>query len=151
MKKILLAGGAGYIGTLLAKELLARNYDVKVVDLLWFGNQLPKDFVVQRKNILELGVSDLQSYDSVVFLAGLSNDPMANYNPAMNFVENSAVPSYLAFIAKEAGVKRFVYASTCSVYGYTANNLMDETGKVSPSISLWHLKISRRKIYIKFN
>jgi len=132
MKKVLLAGGAGYIGTLLTTELVAKNYDVEIVDLLWFGNKIREDVKVHNKSILDLRTSDLESFDVVVFLAGLSNDPMANYNPPMNFIENSAVPSYLAFISKEAGVKRFVYASTCSVYGYTANNLMDETAKVEP-------------------
>jgi nucleoside-diphosphate-sugar epimerase len=132
MKKVLLAGGAGYIGTLLTKELVAKNYDVEIVDLLWFGNKIKEDVKIHNKSILDLRTSDLESFDVVVFLAGLSNDPMANYNPPMNFIENSAVPSYLAFISKEAGVKRFVYASTCSVYGYTANNLMDETAKVEP-------------------
>jgi nucleoside-diphosphate-sugar epimerase len=126
MKKILIAGGAGYIGTLLTKELYDRNYNVEVVDLLWFGNYLPKGVKVHKKSCLDLCEQDLKDFDIVIFMAGISNDPMANYNPAMNFIENSAAPSYLAFISKKAGIKRFIYASTCSVYGYTANNLMDE-------------------------
>jgi nucleoside-diphosphate-sugar epimerase len=132
MKKVLLAGGAGYIGTLLTKKLVSKNYDVEIVDLLWFGNHLTEQVKIHNKSIMDLKTEDLKSFDVVVFLAGLSNDPMANYNPPMNFIENSAAPSYLAYICKQAGVQRFVFASTCSVYGYTANNLMDETAKVGP-------------------
>jgi nucleoside-diphosphate-sugar epimerase len=69
----------------------------------------------------------------VVFLAGLSNDPMAEYSPSKNFVFNAAAPSYLAYMAKKAKVKRYIYASSCSVYGYTENELYDETRPVSSS------------------
>ena len=133
MKKILVAGGAGYIGTLLSSELIERGYQVHVVDQLWFGNHFKTNIPVEQRNMMELDIADLEGFDCVVFLGGLSNDPMAKYNPSMNFVENSAVPSYLAFAAKEAGVHRFVYASTCSVYGYTANQLLDEdSNSISP-------------------
>jgi nucleoside-diphosphate-sugar epimerase len=73
----------------------------------------------------------LQNYDQVVFLAGLSNDPMAEYSPNKNFVYNAAAPAYLAYTAKKAGVKRYIYASSCSVYGYTVNELYDETRPVA--------------------
>ena len=133
MKRVLVAGGAGYIGTSLCRELTDRGYRVEVVDLLWFGNHLDSNIKVHNKNIIDLKPSDLECYECVIFLGGLSNDPMAKYDPAMNFVENAAVPSYLAFASKEAGVKRFIYASTCSVYGYTANRLLDEeTESISP-------------------
>jgi len=76
----------------------------------------------------------------VIFLAGLSNDPMAAYSPARNFVENGALPSYLAFIAKNAGVRRFIYASSCSIYGYTVNELYDEE---SPTTCAYPYGISK--------
>jgi nucleoside-diphosphate-sugar epimerase len=142
MKKVLLAGGAGYIGTMLTEELISRNYDVTVVDLLWFGNYLPTEAKLLNKNIMDLQEEDLRNFEVVVFQAGLSNDPMADYSPSMNFVENAAVPAYLAFIAKRAGVQRFVYASSCSIYGYTANNLMDETAPVSPQYPYGISKLS---------
>ncbi len=66
-------------------------------------------------------------------MAGLSNDPMAEFSPAKNFVFNAAAPAYLGYIAKIAKVKRYVYASSCSVYGYTENELFDETRPVSSS------------------
>jgi nucleoside-diphosphate-sugar epimerase len=124
--RILVAGGAGYIGSQLIPVLLEHGYEIDVVDLLWFGNHLPKDVNVVTKDLFECQQEDLEGYDQVVFLAGLSNDPMAEFNPSMNFVFNAALPSYLAFVAKKAGVKRFIYASSCSVYGYTVNELYNE-------------------------
>lgn len=131
-KNILIAGGAGYIGTQLSNDLYSRGYNVTVVDLFWFGNHLNKNINVLNKNLMEIKEEDLLDYDAVVFLAGLSNDPMANFSPAKNFIENSAAPTYLAFISKEAGVRRFVYASSCSVYGFTDNEVMDEDSPVNP-------------------
>jgi nucleoside-diphosphate-sugar epimerase len=86
-----------------------------------------------KKDIFHLTVEDLAPFDQVIFLAGLSNDPMAEFSPSKNFIFNAAAPAYLAYIAKEAGVKRYIYASSCSVYGYTENDLYDETRPVSSS------------------
>jgi nucleoside-diphosphate-sugar epimerase len=131
--KVLIAGGAGYVGSTLIPKLLDRGYKVDVVDLFWFGNHLPRQAAILNKDIFQLTEEDLQPYDQVVFLAGLSNDPMAEYSPSKNFVFNAAAPSYLAYMAKKAKVKRYVYASSCSVYGYTENELYDETRQVSSS------------------
>ena len=131
--KILIAGGAGYIGSVLIPKLLDRGYQVDVVDLFWFDNHLPCETGVIHKDIFSISEADLAGYDQVLFLAGLSNDPMAEFSPSKNFVYNAAAPAYLAYIAKKAGVKRYVYASSCSVYGYTDNELFDETKPVSSS------------------
>lgn len=131
--KLLVAGGAGYLGSVLIPRLLDRRYDVDVVELFWFGNHLPKEVGVLNKDIFHLSVGDLKSYDQVIFLAGLSNDPMAEYSPSKNFVLNAAAPAYLGYIAKIAKVKRYIYASSCSVYGYTENELYDETRPVGSS------------------
>jgi len=131
--RILIAGGAGYVGSALIPKLLDRGYKVDVVDLFWFGNSLPSDVGIIEKDIFDLQVSDLSGYDQVIFLAGLSNDPMADFSPAKNFVFNAAAPAYLAYIAKKSGVRRYIYASSCSVYGYTENQLFDENSPVSSS------------------
>jgi nucleoside-diphosphate-sugar epimerase len=131
--KLLTAGGAGYLGSVLIPKLLERGYKVDVVDLFWFGNHLPRQVGVLNKDIFQLTVEDLEPYDQVIFLAGLSNDPMAEYSPSKNFIFNAAAPAYLAYIAKMAKVKRLIYASSCSVYGYTENELYDETRPVSSS------------------
>jgi len=131
--RILIAGGAGYVGSALIPQLLDRGYSVDVVDLFWFGNSLPSNVGILQKDIFSLEVSDLSGYDQVIFLAGLSNDPMADFSPAKNFIFNASAPAYLAYIAKKAKVKRYIYASSCSVYGYTENQLFDEDSPVSSS------------------
>lgn len=138
--RILVAGGAGYIGSVLVPKLVARGYDVDVVDLLWFGSSLPSEVRVLRRDVLDLTENELMGYDQVLFLAGLSNDPMADYSPARNFVFNAASPAYLAYIAKRAGVRRYIYASSCSVYGYTENELFHEE---SPAVSTYPYGISK--------
>jgi nucleoside-diphosphate-sugar epimerase len=131
--KILVAGGAGYIGSVLVPVLLDHGYEVTVVDSLWFGNHLPGEATVTCKDLFECRLEELAGFEQVVFLAGLSNDPMAEFSPALNFVHNGALPSYLAYLSKRAGVRRFIYGSSCSVYGYTVNELYDEEAPVSCS------------------
>jgi nucleoside-diphosphate-sugar epimerase len=138
--KILIAGGAGYIGSVLTPRLLDRGYDVEVVDLLWFGRHLPSGVRVVQKDVKDLREKDLEGFEQVIFLAGLSNDPMAEYSPVKNFVDNAASPSYLAYIAKRAGVKRYIYGSSCSVYGYTVGELYNEN---SPATSSYPYGISK--------
>lgn len=129
--KILIGGGAGYIGSRLIPELIKNGYEVDVIDLLWFGNHLPENVNVIKRDLFDISAKDMEGYEQFIFLAGLSNDPMAEYSPAKNFVYNGALPSYLAFEAKKAGVKRFIYASSCSVYGYTTGEPYKEEAPVT--------------------
>lgn len=138
--KILIAGGAGYIGSVLIPLLIEHGYEVEVIDLFWFGNHLPAEVKVIKKELFLCVEEDFKGYDQVIFLAGLSNDPMAEFNPSKNFVDNGALPSYLAYMAKRAGVRRFIYASSCSVYGYTIDKLYDED---SPAVSNYPYGISK--------
>lgn len=138
--KILLAGGAGYIGSKLAPYLVERGYQIDVLDLFWFGDFLQDSVGKIKKNIFDFDKEDVKKYDQIIFLAGLSNDPMAEYSPSLNFIHNASAPAYLGYIAKQAGVKRFIYASSCSVYGYTENELYDEN---SPAVSNYPYGISK--------
>jgi nucleoside-diphosphate-sugar epimerase len=123
--KILLAGGCGYVGTMLYNHLKEKQHDITIVDLQWFGNKTNCDKVI-KKDIFDLKQEDIIGFDTVVFIAGLSNDPMADFSPSENFIQNSACPSYLAYISKKAGVKKFVYASSCSVYGFSDDRFSTE-------------------------
>lgn len=138
--KILIAGGAGYIGSVLIPKLIDRGYEVEVVDLLWFGNNLPANVKIIQKDVFALQENELKGYDQVIFLAGLSNDPMAEFSPGMNFIFNASAPAYLGYLAKRAGVKRYIYAGSCSVYGYTVDELYDEQ---SPAVSNYPYGISK--------
>ena len=145
MEKILITGGAGYIGTRLSNYLSTKNYQVTVVDNFWFGDYLDPSIKKIKKSIWDLTPSDIEGYSAVLFLAGLSNDPMAQFRPDLNFIENNAAPAYLAFITKQAGVKRFVGASSCSVYGYTKNKTLNENSKIKPSYAYGISKLQCEK------
>jgi nucleoside-diphosphate-sugar epimerase len=140
VKNIMVVGGAGYIGTKLCNTLLNRGYNVTVIDLMWFGNNLDSRATVVKKDVFDLDGSDLKDTDIVIFVAGLSNDPMAEYSPSENFISNSAAPAYLAYIAKGAGVSRMIYASSCSVYGYAVSEFYDEEG---PTIANYPYGLSK--------
>src|SRR5437773_10691303 len=108
--RLLIAGGAGYVGSTLIPKLLDRGYKVDVVDLFWFGNHLPRQTGILNKGLFHLTIEDLEPYDQVIFLAALWNDPMAHYSPYMNFIFNAAASAYLAYIAKRASVTRYMHA-----------------------------------------
>jgi len=114
--------------------------EVDVLDLFWFGDHLPDTVKKIKKSIFDISQDELNGYDQVIFLAGLSNDPMAEYSPSLNFIHNASAPAYLGYIAKRAGVRRFIYAGSCSVYGYTENELYDEE---SPAVSNYPYGISK--------
>lgn len=138
--KILIAGGAGYIGTVLAPKLAERGHEVTVIDLMWFGNHLPGNVTSIQKELFDLEPNDIKEFEQVIFLAGLSNDPMAEYSPRDNFIYNAALPAYLAYLAKNTGSKRFVYAGSCSVYGYTNDKVFSEE---DPTVSNYPYGISK--------
>ena len=138
--RILVAGGAGYIGSVAVPRLLERGHDVDVVDALWFGNHLPEGVNLLQRNLLTLTEEELSGYRQVIYLAGVSNDPMAEHDPVRTYVENAAGAGYLAYAAKRAGVERFIYGGSCSVYGYTAGEPYDEA---APTNSHYPYAISK--------
>jgi nucleoside-diphosphate-sugar epimerase len=140
MKKILLAGGAGYIGTELTKRLMKLDYDITVLDDLWFENNLDPKVKLIKKDIFQITHKELIGFDVIIFLAGVSNDPMAEFSPSENFIQNAACPAYFSYECKRAGVKRFIYASSCSVYGSTIDELYDES---SPTTCTYPYGISK--------
>ncbi|MCO6437410.1 MAG: SDR family oxidoreductase [Phycisphaerae bacterium] len=121
---VLVTGGAGYIGCRLIPALLTDGHNVRVVDKLIFGDgglaPVRDRIELIPGDILALPPSALKDMDAVVHLAGLSNDPTAEFNPAANKAMNTDATIRIGEMAKKAGVKRFVFASSCSIY-YTMN------------------------------
>jgi nucleoside-diphosphate-sugar epimerase len=127
--KVLIIGGAGYIGSKLAPFLVENDFLVEVYDTFWFGNNLPSYIISNKLDASELNLDQLAKFDSIIFLAGMSNDPMADFSPRLNFVSNLSTPTYVALMARRAGVKRFIFASSCSVYGFSPQAELIETDK----------------------
>lgn len=139
--KVFIAGGGGYIGSRLVPYLQNKGHEVDVLDLFWFGNHLPTNTKVIEKDLFDLKADDLKEYDAVIFLAGLSNDPMAEYSPALNFIHNAAGPAHLSYVTKAAGVKKFIYAGSCSVYGYAGSESV--SNEEDPAKSIYPYGISK--------
>jgi nucleoside-diphosphate-sugar epimerase len=138
---VLVVGGAGYLGCVLVEELLQRGYDVTVFDRLFFS-----DFGMQKfRDRIRLITGDVRSAPpsilegagAVINLSGLSNDPTAEYNPAANNQMNHIATRTLAEMAKKCGVKRYIFASSCSVYDFgivdeDRDMLLTEESNVQP-------------------
>jgi nucleoside-diphosphate-sugar epimerase len=117
---VLVAGGAGYLGCVLVEELLNRGYAVTVFDRLFFGSQgLEK--VRDRIRLISgdmraMPATVLDNVGVLINLGGLSNDPTAEYNPEANHEMNTVATRTLGEMAKKAGVRRYILASSCSIY-----------------------------------
>ena len=124
---VLVTGGAGYIGAVLVPLLLQRGYGVRIVDNGIFGYEaVPSEAELITKDVLEVEPSWFDGIQAVLHLAGVSNEPMAELFPQTNSTTNTAGTAVLAEAAKRAGVSRFIFASTCSVYGLADTSIVTE-------------------------
>lgn len=135
--KVLLTGHQGYLGTVLAPMLLEAGHEVVGLDTGWFADCLlgpaPTDPPSIIKDLREVTLADLEGFDAVVHFAALSNDPLGALAPEITHDINHHASVRLAELAKQAGVGRFVYASTCSVYGASGGDaLVAETAPLAP-------------------
>ena len=134
--KVLLTGHKGYIGTVAGPILRAAGHNVTGLDSdlfsgCDFGEVLPEIREIQ-KDIRDVSRKDLEGFDAVVHLAALSNDPLGNLNPEITYDVNHRASVRLAEFAKAAGVRRFVFSSSCSTYGAAGDDFLDESAALSP-------------------
>src|SRR5882724_7326544 len=135
--RILVTGADGYIGAILGPLLLERGHAVTGLDCGFYrsgwlyddGRMRPS---VVDKDIREITARDVAGHDAVVHLAELSNDPLGEHDPRTTFAINHAGSVELARRCKESGVPRFVYTSSCSVYGAGADAVRTETSATDP-------------------
>jgi nucleoside-diphosphate-sugar epimerase len=145
--KVLVTGAEGYIGAVLGPVLASAGLDVVGLDTgyyshasLFHDTQVGWIPPIMRKDVREIQADDLQGFDAVVHLAELSNDPLGEHSPDVTFAINHLGSVRLAKLAKEAGVNRFVYTSSCSVYG-VAEGVVDETSATNPQTAYAHCKV----------
>lgn len=143
--KILVTGTEGYLGCLLAPELLRDGHDVLGVDTGfyaqgWLYHGVDATARTLRKDIRHLTATDLEGVDAVVHMAELSNDPLGQLAPDVTYAVNHHGSVRLAGLAKAAGVERFVYMSSCSVYG-VADGTVDEASPVDPQTAYAECKV----------
>ena len=135
--RVLVTGHDGYIGTVLAPLLASAGHDVTGADsFLYRGCGLGPNprwpWPVIERDVRDLEPSDLRGFDAVVHLAAISNDPLGDYRPETTFEINHLATSRLAGRAKEAGVRRFLFSSSCSLYGAAGDAWLDESAEFRP-------------------
>jgi len=133
---ILVTGGAGYIGAVLVRELLARDYRVRVFDKLYFGSK-PLEEIMDRIELVQGDVREfddgaLDGVEAVIHLGSLSNDPTADFNPEANHQINCVGTLKVAEACRRRGVRRFTLASTAAVYGFHVDSIADEEFPPNP-------------------
>jgi nucleoside-diphosphate-sugar epimerase len=135
--RVLVTGTQGYIGSLLGPYLAGRGHDVLGVDAgfyraTWLGDGPRTEVETLQRDIRDLAVDDLRDVDAVVHMAELSNDPLGQLAPHVTRMINHRGSVHLASIAHAAGVDRFVYTSSCSVYGAAEEDVVDEESPLRP-------------------
>ena len=134
--RILVTGHKGYIGTALVPMLLERGFEVIGLDsdlfsACTFGGIL-LDIPELKKDVRDVTPGDLEGIDVILHLAALSNDPLGNLNPDLTFEINHKASVRLAALAKESGVRRFIFSSSCSNYGSAGDDLVNEEYPLNP-------------------
>jgi nucleoside-diphosphate-sugar epimerase len=136
--RIMITGNLGYIGTVLTPMVLRAGHTVIGYDSELFrrctysaGGEVASVAQV-RKDVRDASIADLEGIDAVLHLAALSNDPLGDLDPETTYAINHRASVRIAALAKEAGVRRFVLASSCSNYGCAGEDLVDETAPLNP-------------------
>jgi nucleoside-diphosphate-sugar epimerase len=142
-RSILVAGGAGYIGCILTAKLLERGYRVRVLDRLYWGEEPLRSYLdgmelsldgfeLVEGDVRDMPASALDGIDGVINLAGLSNDPTAEYDPEANWQMNAVATETMGRACVERGIERLVFASSCSLYDGLPLGMHDEEAPIEP-------------------
>jgi len=135
--RVLVTGHNGYIGSVMVPLLQSAGHQVFGFDADFFEPCLlagPKAAEIPslRKDLRDAELRDLQGFEAVLHLAGLSNDPLGNLDSSLTFDINDAASIRFARLAKQAGVKRFLFSSSCSTYGAAGDDFLDESAAFNP-------------------
>ena len=135
-KRLLITGHRGYIGSVMAPYFARHGYDVRGLDVGYFDEctlvQPESEIPSVTKDIRDLLADDVEGFDAIIHLAALSNDPIGNLNEGWTEEINHQASVRLAELALESGVQRFLFSSSCIMYGMAATQLVDETAPVDP-------------------
>jgi nucleoside-diphosphate-sugar epimerase len=155
MKKILITGGAGYVGSVLTPHLLSKGHEVTVIDLMLYGETLKKhkNLTIIKGDIRnnELLKEIIKGHEIIIHLACISNDPSFELNPALGKEINLDAFTPLVEISKNLGIKKFIYASSSSVYGVKIEKNVNESMSLEPLTDYSKFKADCEKILFKYS
>lgn len=136
--RVLVTGHNGYIGSVMVPLLQEAGHEVFGLDSDWFepcllpGEPAGPAVPSLKKDLRDVERRDLEGFEAVLHLAGLSNDPLGNLDSGLTYEINDAASVRFARLAKEAGVERFLFSSSCSTYGAAGDDFLDETAAFNP-------------------
>ena len=150
---VLVTGGAGYIGSVLVRELLKEGYGVKIFDTLYFGKEalsgIEDKIELIQGDVREFPVEALKDVSAVIHMGSLSNDPTAEFDPRSNHEINCEGTVRVAEACKKAGVGKMTLASSAAVYGFHVDSIADEAFRTNPQSEYAKSKLEAEKELLK--
>lgn len=153
MKKILVTGGGGYVGTLLVDSLLKNNYEVSVIDTFWFGNFLKKNknLKIIKDDIRNLKTEDIKGHQIIIHLANIANDPTVEIAPELSWNINVLGTHSLIDKASRVGVEHFIFGSSGSVYGIKEEPKVVEDMELVPISTYNKTKMVAERVLLSYS
>jgi len=150
--RILVTGGCGYKGHVLVPKLLSRGYEVIAFDLQWFGNYLVphKNLKVIKGDVRDIDTIPLEGVDCIIHLSSIANDPCGDLNPKLTWEVSALATMQLADRAKRIGIKRFIYASSGSVYGVKEELQVTEELELKPISEYNKTKMVAERVLLSY-
>ena len=151
--KILVTGGCGYKGSVLVPKLIAKGHEVVAFDIQWFGNFLPEHpaLTVVQGDIRNIDEVDLTGVEAIIHLSSVANDPCGDLNPKITWEISCLATMQLADRAKRLGIKRFIYASSGSVYGVSDEPQVTEDLELFPLSEYNKTKMCAERIMLSYS
>ena len=151
--KILVTGACGYKGSVLVPKLLAAGHDVVAFDLMWFGNMLAPHprLTVVKADVRDTDSIDLTGVDAIIHLASVANDPCGDLDPKLTWEISALATMRLADKAVRKGIKRFVYASSASVYGVKDEPQVTEDLELNPISEYNKTKMVAERVMLSYS
>jgi nucleoside-diphosphate-sugar epimerase len=146
--KVLVTGHRGFIGTVMVPKLVEEGFDVVGLDsdlyrYCTYGDS-PQEVPTILKDVRDVEKEDLKGFDAIIHLAALSNDPLGDINPDLTYDINYKASVRIADIARQVGVKRFLFSSSCSMYGKAGEEVLSETADFNPVTAY-----AKSKVYVE--
>ncbi|MFL6244844.1 MAG: NAD-dependent epimerase/dehydratase family protein [Thermoanaerobaculia bacterium] len=149
---ILVTGSCGYKGSVLVPKLLARGYNVRAIDAMWFGNFLTPhpNLTVTQADVRDIGAIDVDGIDAIIHLASVANDPCGELDPKLTWEVSALATMQLADKAARAGVRQFIYASSGSVYGIKEEEQVTEDLTLEPISEYNKTKMVAERVVLSY-